>query len=282
MIDETLRTGLNTRSLAKLFLEPTHDPHMIRKAARFIDLTPNERAQLHDLVRNPLVVTQGTQVQQAGDATDRILIVVSGALMQATTDAEGRRQSTRFLFPGDAVGGADMAMRHYASDVTALTDCRVVEFPKQAFDQADNTRMWRLFFLYRQVEQAISNDRARMLGRGRADERILHLFLEVNARQRLTEPRVGDAAWLPVNQTMLADATGLTNVYVSKTLSRLRDRQAIATDGPHVIRLINRERLAERVEFVDRYADLDPTCAQYAPEGGLTAHGALGGQLPGC
>ena len=273
MVEATARTSPNAGELARLFLEPQGDAHVIRKAACFIDLTDNERAQLFDLTRDSFIVAQGTQVQQAGDITERILIVMSGALMQVTTDSEGRRQSTRYLFPGDGVGSADMAMHHYASDVTALTDCRVVEFSKRAFEQADDTRMWRLFFLYRHIEQAIANDRVRVLARGRADERILHLFLEVNARQRLTEPEVGDLVWLPVNQTMLADATGLTNVYISKTLSRLRERQAIATDGPHVVRLIDRERLAERIEFVDRYADLDPTHAQDAPEGGLTASG---------
>ena len=238
------------------FLQPRGVAPHVRKAAAFLDLTPDERFVLDALAVERRHVMPGQVVLGRDAEASGICILLSGALAEGVMDADGRQQALRFHFPGDAVGGAALVMDRHAHEVRALTPSFVSTVPRDRIREWGDSRLHRLFVAFRMAEGQIMADRLRMVGRSRADERILHFLLEINARQRLTVPEIGDRAWLPFSQGLLGDAVGLTNVYVSKTMSMMRERGEIETDG-HLITLRRRREAVERVEFVDRYAAID-------------------------
>ena len=259
--------------VAMAFLSPDGEPHAVRKVARFMQLQPAERTHLRSLTAEPSFAPAHAHVQERGRPVSRMLVLVAGMASQVAVDGEGRRYSSRFYLPGDIIGAHEIALTHHATDVVTLTGCRFVPVPKRLFGRAGDTRMERLFQSFRQVEQVIASDRIGMLVRGRGDERLLHILLELHARQRLCVPEADGAVWLPMTQAEIGNATGLTNVYVSRMTQRLRDNGTIRaeTGTRHhlVVTLNDPEELAERIDFVDRYADLDPAWAAEGQAGGL-------------
>ena len=238
------------------FMAPVGVPHFIRKAEAFVDLREDERRSMLANIQNVVSVGAGQVVRQHGERVRRILIVLSGAMVESMLGQDGRTQNFRFLFPGDAVGGEEIGSHHHAHDVRSLTAGTYAWVDKGAVPASGDSRLSRLFFAVRLAEQAILNDRLRVIGRERAETRLIHLMLELHARQRLTAPELGNKVWRPFPQADIGDALGLTNVYVSKTLAHLRESGVMSVDG-NVVTLHEPEALARRIGFIDRYADID-------------------------
>lgn len=259
--------------LATAFLMPAGEPHAVRKADRFMTLAPAERAQLRSLAGQAYAVPARALVQERGQPVTGMKVLVAGMAAQVAVDDEGRRYSSRFFLPGDIVGAHEIALSHHATDVVAVTGCRFAWVPKHLFVTASDTRLWRLFHLFRMVEQVMASDRIGMLVRGRAEERVLHVLLELHARQRVCVPRADGAVWLPLTQGEIGNAAGLTNVYVSRVMGRLRDSGIVRDEGGDryhkVVTLSYPDQLARRIDFVDRYSDLDVAWALNGAEGGF-------------
>ena len=222
------------------------------RLARFGALGDDERAVLENAATNERSVEQRELVYERDGPATTPLLVLGGALREYFIDAEGRVQTVAIRLPGDLVGTDAMWSGRHGFDLTALTPCRVAPAPFLRENDAGAARLARLFGVLQLVEEAMLKDRVRLLGRGRAEERLLHLFVELNARQRALVDGVGDRAWVPLSQTEIANATGLTNVYVSKTMTRLRERGAITVDGD-VITLADAVETAADVDFVNHF-----------------------------
>jgi CRP/FNR family transcriptional regulator, anaerobic regulatory protein len=63
---------------------------------------------------------------------------------------------------------------------------------------------------------------------------------------------------LPLSQSMIGDAVGLTNVYVSRALKQMQAEGFIRRDG-HGIDLIDEPRMKQSVDFEDRHFRIDTT-----------------------
>ena len=160
-------------------------------------------------------------------------------------------QTVAVRLPGDVVGMDALWAERHAYDVMALVPSRVA--PIRFLDDALDSLLAERCRLAGLVEEAMLKDRLRTVGRARAEERLLHLFLELNARQSLLVEGLGPRAWVPFSQMEVANATGMTNVYVSKTMTQLRERRVVAVEGD-VVTLRDPETIAIDVDFVDHLA----------------------------
>ena len=226
--------------------------HAIAKLQRFGTLGDEACAPLHAAASEMRAVPPRAMVHAREDIASVPHLVLTGCLRESFVDAEGRMQTVAIRLPGDVVGTDALWTHRHAYDLTALAPSRVMPAPfidktLHASPLADR------FGLIGLIEESMLKDRLRMIGRARAEERLLHFFLELNARQAFVLEGVGARAWVPFSQTEIANATGLTNVYVSKTLTRLRERGTITIDGDTVT-LADRAAIAEEVDFIDHLA----------------------------
>ena len=238
--------------LARALLHAPGATHAVARLSRFGTLRDDERAVLEDATTNERRVEQREVVYERDGAATAPLLVLGGALREYFIDAEGRIQTVAVRLPGDLVGTEALWSGRHGFDLTALTPSRVAPALFLTGKDARAARLARVFGVLQLVEEAMLKDRVRLLGRGRAEERLLHLFVEMNRRQRALVDGVGDRAWMPLSQTEIANATGLTNVYVSKTMTRLRERAVIAVDGD-IVTLADPEETATDVDFVDHF-----------------------------
>ena len=126
-----------------------------------------------------------------------------------------------FALPGALLGfGPGRLVTH--------VEARTVEtcvIPRARFDEL-LLRVPALAFRLIQTlaqNEAIALERLMTIGRLSARERIAHLLVELVARARQAGLRVTERSFtLPLTQTHIADATGLTSVHVCRTLAELR------------------------------------------------------------
>ena len=91
-----------------------------------------------------------------------------------------------------------------------------------------------------------------------ATERVVHFLLEVVSRLRVTRRDMKTQFDLTLSQSMIGDAVGLTNVYVSRALKQMQAEGFIRRDG-HGIDLLDETRMKQSVDFEDRHFRIDTT-----------------------
>ena len=106
------------------------------------------------------------------------------------------------------------------------------------------------------VDASIFREWTANLGQRKAQERTAHLLLEMAARLDAIGGLVDDRYELPLTQTALADALGLSLVHMNKSLQALR-HAGYLTITQRMVHLRDRAGLITLAGFNDRYLHID-------------------------
>jgi CRP/FNR family transcriptional regulator len=178
-----------------------------------------------------------------GDPAKRVFMVTHGALKLYTLLADGRRQVTGFMFPGDFLGIS--VDEEYAFTVEALESSELWWFSRKAFDRflADHAQVERELYRLAAHELAEAQRQMVLLGRKAAAERLASFFLSLLARtERVTG--VPEASFdLPMTRIDIADYLGLTKETVSRMLAHLRSRGLIRLQTQNRVEVLDRNGL---------------------------------------
>jgi CRP/FNR family transcriptional regulator len=202
----------------------------VRHLAVCSALAPDEVQALERVtVSQPLAL--GATLARAGEPRQHVYTLTRGALRLVRTLADGRRQISGFVLPGDYVGlsGSD----HHRYDIEAIADSRVC---RVALGQMKDLRA-RYPHLERKLLQRACQalddaaDAALALGRLQPAEKLADFLLRLAVR----EARLGGnglRVTLPMGRSDIADHLGLTMETVSRTFTKLRQQGLIAL--PHL------------------------------------------------
>jgi CRP/FNR family transcriptional regulator, anaerobic regulatory protein len=141
----------------------------------------------------------------------------------------GARQILNFLLPGDIIGLESVFNTPVRYGVMSMTAVELCAFPSSGFTSfaQENPRlgfeMARLSF----VAAGHADRRLTALGRRPANARTAALFVELHDRLADRGMIDGSEISVPVTHEQLADALGLTSVYISRTL-QLLDHEGLA------------------------------------------------------
>lgn len=231
---------------------------LVEKLAHYIELSANDRQTLARLEESEESYSPRDKVHQAGGVEERLYVVKKGWLHSSYTLKDGRRQIVRIHHPGDIIGLPDLAFSRATMDLTAVNECTLCPFPRRHLDIIfrGHPRLTALLFTISLREQVILVDHLRRMGRMTARERMAHFLLDLIARLRVTNRSMTDTFNLPLNQSEIGDALGLTNITVSKTLMEMRIAKLVRVERSKVT-LLEEEQLRRDCDFVDRYRDLD-------------------------
>lgn len=182
----------------------------------------------------------GQPVFHEGDAVRRVFMLAHGSLKIYSLLADGRRQITGFMFPGDFLGVS--INDEYAFTAEALVSSELWWFTRDSFDRFVENHPTVERELYRLAAHELAAAQAQMvlLGRKTAAERLASFFLSLLERRELVESSQLSEFDLPMSRLDVADYLGLTKETVSRMLAHLRDR--------HLIRLVKQDR----IEVLDR------------------------------
>jgi CRP-like cAMP-binding protein len=176
-------------------------------------------------VRDRLVkAAAGEELACEGDRCDGVRLFLSGWACRHKSLEDGRRQIVSFILPGDTCDAHIYLMSAMDHFITTLTPVTYAELDGTAFERlmsvdrsvADAFHCETLASLAMQREMVIN------LGRRAALERIAHMICELFERLRVVGLVDGNSFMLPVTQTDLADAAGLSTVHLNRTLQQMR------------------------------------------------------------
>jgi CRP/FNR family transcriptional regulator len=177
-----------------------------------------------------------------GDPAEYVFNVTQGTIRVVKYLADGRRQITGFLFPGDFLGLAHNGSYIYGAEaITSATLCQYREGQLQALID-ESPRLARRLLAVTSNELFAAQDQMVLLGRKTAREKIASLLLTLVRRsERRGQPR--DVVHMPIARSDLADYMGLTVESVSRTLSQMRKEGLIYYGAKKQVYLRRRQLL---------------------------------------
>lgn len=197
-------------------------------------------------------------------------IVESGFVSRMKAVADGARQIVAFHFPGDAVDLQCLYFKRTDHKIYAHAPTWIYWVPHSAvFHLIDNNKtMAKALWLDTLADAAIFRQWTVNVGHRAARERIAHLFLEIAVRLETIGGKRDDTFELPVTQSGIAEALGLSLVHLNKSLQAIKrdglvdttkGRLVIIKDGEKLIRLagFSPEYLYLTSDRVEDFADTE-------------------------
>jgi CRP-like cAMP-binding protein len=167
--------------------------------------------------------------------------IVAGAARKAALSGDGRRHIVDFLLPGDFFGFCPSTGHHFCVEAT-VAGTLVARYPRRSVERLAESDPQ----VARHIRQATFESIARLqrmtliLAGGSALEKIGAFLLEMANRTSVEETR-----WvcLPMSRSDIADYLAMAVETVSRTLTELRARRAIAYRDARRVQICDREVL---------------------------------------
>jgi CRP-like cAMP-binding protein len=221
-------------------------------------LSPQDRAAIANITTNPRDIAPRRDVIREGDKPRLVHLILSGWGCRYKTLPDGRRQIVAFFIPGDFCDLNVYYLKQMDHSIGAITRMRVAEIAREEMDSLAfaHPHVAQALWCEQLVNDSIQREWTLNVGQRTAYERIAHLLAELFVRLRAVGLTRGDGCDLPITQTDIADATGLTAVHVNRTLQELRRDGLIELERKR-LRIPDLKRLTDAAMFNPNYLHLD-------------------------
>jgi len=216
-----------------------------------------ERELLDSLERSPKSYPKNYYLWSHGDPAEEFYSVKKGWAYSFRDLKDGTRQVLDVYVPGDIIGLRDFAFQRRITGLRLLTNGVLCAFPKTRLTEvfAESLLLCNIFFMIASRDQAILVERLVNLGRRSAREKLAHFLVEIARRLEKTNLQVANYLHLPLTQTLLADALGLSVVHVNRTFHELKEENLV--DSNTGIELLDIEGLKSVAGFDPEYLEED-------------------------
>jgi CRP-like cAMP-binding protein len=200
-------------------------PHITHKLRGFEELKDPAEQWLEELAsRNLRDVRPRVDLLRQGDCTGPMHILIHGWAIRYKTLEDGRRQILSVLIPGDLFDINGFMASSMDHSIAALTGVTLAKLDNDFLDTArrQHSGLEKALWCDIHVTAAIQREWSTSLGQRTARERMAHLMCELFIRQKQARLTEGSRCSFPLTQIELAEALGMTPVYVNRTLQDLR------------------------------------------------------------
>jgi CRP/FNR family transcriptional regulator len=170
-----------------------------------------------------------SELYRQGFPCPTYFILLEGWVGVRVTLDDGASFMPDCALPGTLLGVQPVAGRAMSHSAVCLTPVSVIPLPRERFDRLSEEYSrfgLRLAHFTACREARLQDHFVNVSGRG-ARERVAHLLIELFYRTRRRLPVNGDSVQLPLTLAHLGQATGLSEVHVSRVLTILRVQGAI-------------------------------------------------------
>ena len=190
-----------------------------------------------------LRLSPGQALFHEGDPATRVFTLTRGTLKLYKLLADGRRQVTGFLHPGNFLGIS--VDDEHAFSAEALEEAQLCWFPRARFDDFvdDDPKMERELYRMAAHELAAAQQQFVLLGRKTATERLASFLLVLSERTELSNGVGAGMVRLPMSRSDIGDYLGLTKETVSRVISVLKRDRVIRLETLEVVQILDRDRL---------------------------------------
>lgn len=231
------------------FAVPLHSPCSacsVRDLTLCATLEEPELAEMAAIVTT-MELSPGDPLFDEAEPAEHLFNVTAGAVKVYKLLADGRRQMTGFLFPGDFLGLANEET--YAYSAEAITHTALCRFPRRKLERLlqKYPKMEHRLLGMASHELAVAQEQMLLLGRKTAREKIAS-FLLMLSRRATQRGQAGDPVSVPMSRNDIGDFLGLTTETVSRTFTQLRQGGSINLLQGGKVELTDRARLEDIAE----------------------------------
>ncbi|WP_267427344.1 Crp/Fnr family transcriptional regulator [Methylobacterium sp. GC_Met_2] len=243
-----------TASVHQSDLDPV--VHKIESIATF-RLSNEERDALLSLPMHAAMFEADQDIVTEGDRPTRAFAILSGFACTYKTTYAGKRQVMAYHVPGDVPDFQSLHLHVLDISISAVGPCRVGFVPHDAVRLllSDHPRLTDTLWRATLIEAAIVREWMLNNGRREAYPRLAHLFCELITRLAAVELAIDQSCHLPMTQSEIADALGITSVHVNRVLREMRAKGLITLQGHHLT-VHDWEGLKKAAEFDPTYLHL--------------------------
>lgn len=198
---------------------------LARRFRNFTPLTVDDEVRLSALAASPQTKGPRRDLIREGDRPHAVYLILQGWACRYKMLADGRRQLLQFLLPGDLCDVHNVVLDEMDHSIGAVTEVRYTEIAHDRIDDIAQAapHLRRALWWHSMTALAMQREWTMNIGQRCASERRGHLFCELFFRLRAVDLTDGSSCEMPVTQTDLGDATGLTPVHINRTLQQLRE-----------------------------------------------------------
>lgn len=189
-----------------------------------------ELGAIVDLEAGARVVPTGSYLYRQGDSCSGHFIVLNGWIALSVLLDDGSCQILDFALPGEVVGFQPVVDAPRYHSAHCLSMARIYALPRWKLEIMIETNPRLAIVLYRQViaAEGRAHDHLANIGLRIGRQRVAHLLLELYVRVRGRLPvEPGETIQLPITQTQIGQAVGLSCVHVCRTLQVLRKEKIV-------------------------------------------------------
>jgi CRP-like cAMP-binding protein len=193
-----------------------------------------------------------------GDRPNYCAMVLSGFVCRYKVLSAGTRQIMSFHLPGDIPDLQSLFLKTMDHSIGAVVPSDMVLIPHRVVLETLDRCPELASLLWRDtlIDAAIFREWMIGIGRRTAYVRIAHMLCEIIVRMRALRLQNGPRYDLPVTQTDIADALGLSNVHVSRTIRELQ-RDKLLHYRPGSVTVLDWDALKRAGEFDPTYLHLN-------------------------
>jgi CRP-like cAMP-binding protein len=217
-----------------------------------------EERLLRSVMEQVQTLPASKTIVRAGVTLSNCTLLIDGVVCRYRDLADGQRQIMELHVPGDFLDLHSFLLKRLEHNVGSLTPVSFVTVPHDAIRSITETspHLARMLWFSTLLDAAIHREKILSVGRRSAASRIAHLLCELYVRLEIVGLAEGYRYKLPLTQTDLADATGLTSVHVNRMLKRVRDDGLLTFRGGEVA-IHDWDGLQRIAEFDPAYLYLD-------------------------
>ncbi|CAM3107289.1 HTH crp-type domain-containing protein [Sphingomonas antarctica] len=189
-----------------------------------------------------------------GKRVETCMLLLEGFMTRYMDGADGERQLVALHVPGDFVDLHSFPLRVLDHDVGSMTPVKVARFTHEAIERliVEFPNLARQMWFSTLLDAAMHREWIFRLGRLGASGRVAHLFAETERRLRMVGLSEGRSFALPLQQSDIASACGITPVHTNRVLRDLRERNVV-TFSRGTVRILDLAQLHREAEFDDGY-----------------------------
>jgi CRP-like cAMP-binding protein len=192
-----------------------------------------------------------------GDRPSQCCLVVEGFLCRYKTLPDGAQTIIAFYVAGDMPDVHSLRIGVMDHTLGTVVPSRVAFIPHDAMRRLTHEypRLADAFWRDTLIDAAVFREWIVNLGSRDAYSRIAHLLCEIFLKLKAVGLTNANSFDLPITQSKLADATGLSSVHVNRSLMQLRADGLITLDKGRCT-IPDLERLREAAMFEEAYLHL--------------------------
>jgi len=229
---------------------------LLRRLQAIAAPSEEERSVLSSLSGTVRQFRAHDDIVRIGDVPSVVCLLLEGMACRYKVSADGKRQIMSFHIPGDIPDMQSLFIDVMDHSLTALVPTTVLAIRHEIMRGIIEgyPRIAHLLWRETLIDAAVYREWIVMRDRP-AYPRIAHLFCELFLRMQAIGLTNGNACELPLTQSQMGDALGLSNVHVNRTLQELRAEGLIVLEGG-TLTILDWDGLKEAGEFDPLYLHL--------------------------